>query len=225
MSIFDGVSRPMRATGLGLLAVAVVAAAVGGVTLVSGGDDPGEPDNAAATSSEAPSPGDGDDSGDDSGGESSNPDEEDSGDSSRPDDGDGSGDGGQNGDDQGKNPGGDKPNDGSADDADGQDQAVVDVTVPVRIYNNSNVGGLAAKATDALKARGWNVVETGNYSGGVIPNSTVYFRPGTDEEAAARSLAEDFGMRVKPRFPGIADSGAGIIMIVTKDYAGPVDVK
>ena len=33
------------------------------------------------------------------------------------------------------------------------------------------------------------VAETGNYSQGIIPTTTVYFRPGTDEEASAKELA------------------------------------
>ncbi|EHR63365.1 LytR C-terminal domain-containing protein [Saccharomonospora cyanea] len=210
MSIFDGVSRPMRAAGLGLLAVAVVAAAVGGVTLVSGGD---EPDHTAATSPaestprekerEAPkdgpesSPGESDGDAGDKGGAPDSGDSGNSGDSDKPGD---SGDGG----------------DGGA-----EDKPISDVSVPVRVYNNSTVKGLAADASDDLRALGWDVVETGNYSDGVIPASTVYYRPGTDEEAIARSLAKTFGMRVEPRFDGIADASPGIIMIVTQDYAGP----
>jgi len=91
----------------------------------------------------------------------------------------------------------------------------------VRVYNNSTIGGLAAEVREDLAARGWNVVEIGNYSAGNIPTSTVYFRPGTDEESAARALAEDFGMRVEPRFDGIADASPGVIVIVTKDYEEP----
>ncbi len=211
MSIFDGVSRPMRAAGLGLLAVAVVAAAVGGVTLVSGGD---ETDHTAATSPAEPTPREKDreapkdssspgESDGDTGDKGGAPDAGDSGDSGDSDKSGDSGDGGDGGD-------------GGA-----EDKPVSDVSVPVRVYNNSTVKGLAADASDDLRALGWDVVETGNYSDGVIPASTVYYRPGTDEEAIARSLAKTFGMRVEPRFDGIADASPGIIMIVTQDYAGP----
>lgn len=97
--------------------------------------------------------------------------------------------------------------------ADGRDQ-------PVRVYNNSKISGNAADATEDLKADGWNVVETGNYPQGIIPTTTVYYRPGTGEETAARTIGAAFGMRVEPRFDGIRDANPGVIVIVTKDYKG-----
>lgn len=91
---------------------------------------------------------------------------------------------------------------------------------PVRVYNNSTIKGLAARAADDLAAAGWPVAEVGNYSAGTIPTTTVYFRPGTGEEAPARELAADFGMRAESRFEGIADAQPGVIVIVTNDYQG-----
>ncbi|KOV83738.1 LytR C-terminal domain-containing protein [Nocardia sp. NRRL S-836] len=93
--------------------------------------------------------------------------------------------------------------------------------VPVRVYNNSTIAGLAARASDEVRANGWQVAETGNYSGGTIPTTTVYFRPGTDEEASARELAAVLKARVEPRFTGIDHAAPGIILIVTNDYRGP----
>ncbi len=204
MSIFDGVSRPMRATGLGLLAVAVVAAAIGGITLVSGDD---EPDHVAATSSAEPTRGE--------------KDREKSGDSS-PKESDDTGDEAGDADPDSENSdSADSTDADGSDDGEVEDQPISDDSVPVRVYNNSTIGGLAAEVREDLAARGWNVVEIGNYSAGNIPTSTVYFRPGTDEESAARALAEDFGMRVEPRFDGIADASPGVIVIVTKDYEEP----
>ncbi|WP_309111752.1 LytR C-terminal domain-containing protein [Saccharothrix sp.] len=92
---------------------------------------------------------------------------------------------------------------------------------PVRVYNNSNIQNLAARASDDVRKVGWDVVETGNYSQGVIPTTTVYFRPGTDEEAAAQQLARALRAEVKPRFDGIEAAHPGIIVIVTNDYQGP----
>lgn len=91
-------------------------------------------------------------------------------------------------------------------------------SVPVRVYNNSTVKNLASRAAEDLRENGWTVAATGNYSKGTIPTTTAYFRSGTDEEAAARALAEEFGMRTEPRFEGIAKSSPGVIVIVTKDY-------
>jgi hypothetical protein len=94
------------------------------------------------------------------------------------------------------------------------------VRAPLRVYNNSTIPGLAAKAAADFRAAGWPVEAVGNYSSGIIPTSTVYFRPGTDEEAAARQLGAEFGLRVEPRFAGLAGATPGLIVIVTNDYHG-----
>lgn len=91
-------------------------------------------------------------------------------------------------------------------------------SVPVRVYNNSKIKGLAHTAADDLRAEGWQVTEVANYPYGVIPTTTAYYRPGTDEEAAAREIAATFGMRVEERFDGIKKAPAGVIVIVTNDY-------
>jgi hypothetical protein len=96
---------------------------------------------------------------------------------------------------------------------------------PVRIYNNSTIAGLAARASDDVKRSGWEVAETGNYSQGQIPTTTVYFRPGTEEEASAKQLASVMQARVEERFDGIQTAHAGIIVIVTNDYKGAQNVK
>lgn len=92
--------------------------------------------------------------------------------------------------------------------------------VPVRVYNNSTITGLAVRAADEVRANGWTVEGTGNYSQGTIPTTTVYFRPGTDEEASAKELAGVLRARVEPRFDGIQSSAPGIILIVTNDFQG-----
>ena len=89
---------------------------------------------------------------------------------------------------------------------------------PVRVYNNSTIQGLAARAAEDFRRAGWTVVEVSNYPGGILPTSTVYFRPGTSEEAAARTLGNQFDLRIEPRFPGIEQASAGLIVIVTNDY-------
>lgn len=91
---------------------------------------------------------------------------------------------------------------------------------PVRVYNNSTISGLAGQASDEVKANGWTVAGTGNYSQGIIPTTTVYYRPGTAEEASAKELAALLRARVEPRFEGIESSAPGIILIVTNDYQG-----
>lgn len=97
-------------------------------------------------------------------------------------------------------------------------QPTPEPTAPVRVYNNSTIRGLAAQAADDFRRNGWQVEEVANYPHGVIPTSTVYFRPGTGEEAAARRLAQRFNLRVEPRFDGIAGAKPGLVVIVTNYY-------
>jgi hypothetical protein len=92
--------------------------------------------------------------------------------------------------------------------------------VEVRVLNNGTVTGLAAQAARDFRNDGWKVVEVGNYSQGIIPTTTAYFRPGTLEEAAARALADKFNMRAEARFPGIAGASSGVIVMITNDYGG-----
>ncbi|ANY10051.1 hypothetical protein AFB00_13615 [Pseudonocardia sp. HH130630-07] len=89
----------------------------------------------------------------------------------------------------------------------------------VRIYNNSTIRGLAEKAAGQFRTNGWDVAEVQNYSTGVIPTSTVYYREGSGERAAADEIAKKFGMRVEPRFDGIQDATPGVIVIVTRDFS------
>jgi hypothetical protein len=91
----------------------------------------------------------------------------------------------------------------------------------VRVYNNSTIRGLAARAARDLSAAGWTVVEVGNYARGTIPTTTVYYQEGTDQRAAAEALAAQFKIRVEARFPGIENASPGLILIVTNDYASP----
>jgi len=92
------------------------------------------------------------------------------------------------------------------------------VKAPVRVYNNSRVRDLAQQAATDFRGSGWNVTEIGNYPYGAIGTSTVYYRPGTREQAAAESLASSFGLRAAPRFSGIAGATPGLIVIITRDY-------
>ena len=46
----------------------------------------------------------------------------------------------------------------------------------------------------------------------------MYFQDGTNQRAGAEAIAAEFGMRVEPRFSGIAQASPGIIVIVTNDY-------
>lgn len=105
------------------------------------------------------------------------------------------------------------PETGSSDDAN-QSKIVV------RVYNNSTIKNLAHKVAEDFRSVGYSVPEVGNYSAGRIYTTTVYFRPGTGEEAQAREIAERFDARLEPRFEGLEDASPGVIAIITNDYSG-----
>ncbi|MFF0609013.1 LytR C-terminal domain-containing protein [Nocardia tengchongensis] len=93
--------------------------------------------------------------------------------------------------------------------------AGVDKSLPVRVYNNGTVAGLAKKTGDQLSGEGYNITEVGNYPGGVIPKTTVYYGSSPKEQALAKAIAAELGCSAEPRFPGISDSPTGVIVIVT----------
>ncbi len=93
--------------------------------------------------------------------------------------------------------------------------AASDKAVPVRVLNNSTVAGLAATTANQLTSEGWTIAETGNYPGGVIAKTTVYYGNSPGEQAAAQQIADQLGAAAEPRFAGIASSPPGVIVIVT----------
>lgn len=94
--------------------------------------------------------------------------------------------------------------------------AGADKSVPVRVLNNSDVQGLAARTAEKLTGAGWTVAETGNYGATTISKTTVYYGNSSSEKAAAEAVASALGTTAEPRFAGIANSAAGVIVIVTQ---------
>ena len=90
----------------------------------------------------------------------------------------------------------------------------------MRVYNNSTISGLAAGAAEDFRERRLDGRRGGQLLvlGGVIPTSTVYYRPGTGEQGAAERIGSEFGLRAAPRFAGLTDASPGLIVIVTNDY-------
>jgi hypothetical protein len=89
--------------------------------------------------------------------------------------------------------------------------------VPVSVLNNSRIKGLASRAAARFRAAGWPVAGEGNYSGGVISTTTVYYAPG--QQASAERFAREFGIaRVAPRFAGLPTRGMTVVL--TRDYRG-----
>ncbi|WP_114718597.1 LytR C-terminal domain-containing protein [Rhodococcus sp. AG1013] len=95
--------------------------------------------------------------------------------------------------------------------------ARVDKSIPVRVFNNSTVSGLAGQTASELTSSGWNVSETGNYSYGLIQNTTVYYGDTAAEKQAAQAIAAELGVTAEPRFAGISSASPGVIVIVTSN--------
>jgi hypothetical protein len=108
---------------------------------------------------------------------------------------------------------------GSGSGSSGSGGGAEDVRMPLRVYNNSTIPGLAARGASDFESAGWTVTDIGGYNGR-IPVSTVYYREGTAEKDAADFLASAFGLRAQPRFDGIQDASPGVIVILTRDYQG-----
>ncbi|MGW4480511.1 LytR C-terminal domain-containing protein [Rhodococcus triatomae] len=89
-------------------------------------------------------------------------------------------------------------------------------SVTVRVFNNSTISGLAAETATTLEADGWTVAETGNYSTGNVPTTTVYYSAtSATEKKAAQEIAAELGIPAEQRFSGIASASPGVIVIVT----------
>ncbi|MCP2291529.1 LytR C-terminal domain-containing protein [Nocardia amikacinitolerans] len=97
----------------------------------------------------------------------------------------------------------------------GAPAAGVNRAVPVRVLNNSLVAGLAARTAEELTASGWTNVSPGNYAGGTIAKTTVYYGNTAGEREAAVAIAAQLGATAEPKSAGIGDSAAGVVVILT----------
>ena len=99
------------------------------------------------------------------------------------------------------------------------DSAPAVSTVPVVIYNNSTVTGLAGRTGDQLRASGFAVGDVANMPSnrGVVPESTAFYGAGPGEQEAAQAIGAQLGIAVQPRPADMVDEGPGVIVIVTQD--------
>ena len=202
---------PYRAIAMVLLTLVVIAIAIGLVQLFTGSDDDNSAEPASQSVVESPSDAGGADSA-----EGSAP----GGTEGQQQDGTGQQGGadaeapaneaqnGQNGAAAGENGA------GAANGAAGPGE------VPVRVYNNSTISGLADDVAGTLRGSGADVKEVGNYSEGNVPTSGVYYGEGAGEKAEAERIAGELGIEARPRFEGLGDAAPGVIVIVTQDMQG-----
>ncbi|MEV0028622.1 LytR C-terminal domain-containing protein [Nocardia sp. NPDC050793] len=97
----------------------------------------------------------------------------------------------------------------------GAPAATADRAVPVRVLNNSLVPGLAARTAEELSASGWTNVSPGNYAGGNIAKTTVYYGNTAGEREAAMVIATQLGATAAPKSAGIGDGSPGVLVILT----------
>jgi hypothetical protein len=133
--------------------------------------------------------------------------------------GDGDGDGDKKGDgdqgSQGDSDGdGDKKGDGNkGDDKKGDDKKDTQggpvPQIPVYVFNQTSISGLAAETASSLEASGWNIAGVDNWIG-TVPEDTVYFYPG--DRAAAERLSQSSG--INRVWPASAPMPAGALTII-----------
>jgi len=147
------------------------------------------------------------------------------------DDGDGDGDGNGNGNGNG-NGGGDEKNNGGGgnggdddkkgggggnggddDKNNGPNSTGPVPQIPVYVFNQTTISGLAAETGAEFEASGWNVVGVDNWIG-TVPQDTVYFYPG--DRAAAERLSSDFP-GIARVWPASAPMPAGALTVILAD--------
>jgi hypothetical protein len=167
--------------------------------MTSGDDEGGQTDNPPRVTQPTPTPSA--TPTDTGGGDKNNGDKNNGG----KNDGDGKNNGGQNNGD-GKNNGG--KNDGDKNNGGGSTAPVPQI--PVYVFNQTSVTGLAAETASQFEADGWNIVGVDNWVG-TVPEDTVYFYPG--DRAAADRLSQSFPA-VGRVWPASAPMPAGALTVI-----------
>jgi hypothetical protein len=85
----------------------------------------------------------------------------------------------------------------------------------VRVYNLSDVAGLAEETATRLRDAEWDVAETGNLTLEGVTATTVYFGEAPGEKDAADEIGALLQAPVEPRTPAVADQPPGVIVAVT----------
>lgn len=85
----------------------------------------------------------------------------------------------------------------------------------VRVFNTSEIAGLADQTATRLRDAEWNVTETGNLTLEGVTATTVYFGEAPGEKEAADEIGELLGAAVEPRTPAVAEQPPGVIVAVT----------
>ena len=92
----------------------------------------------------------------------------------------------------------------------------VNRALEVGVFNSTGTAGLAARVGDQARAAGWAVSSVGNWSGGPVNTSIVFYRSAA-EAASAQALAADLGIPTVLEAPGL---GIPLAAVVGPGYAG-----
>ncbi|MGH8968907.1 MAG: LytR C-terminal domain-containing protein [Actinomycetes bacterium] len=87
----------------------------------------------------------------------------------------------------------------------------------VVVLNQTSRRGLAGDVADRLRAAGFDVVATGNFTG-AVPSTTVYYPAGAKADARAAAEALPTDPRTRPRFGNL--STTRLTVVVTLSYPG-----
>jgi hypothetical protein len=105
-------------------------------------------------------------------------------------------------------------------------EAAAPVRAPLTVLNATETTGMAAKASDAFVAAGWESAGVGGYTGGDVAASTVFFTEGDEtQRQAAVQLVDAFPQLQgpTPRFfelpAGV--SAPGLVVVLAADWQQP----
>jgi hypothetical protein len=85
----------------------------------------------------------------------------------------------------------------------------------VRVFNLTDIAGLAEGTANRLRDAQWNVTETGNLTLDGVTATTVYFGQTPGEQEAADEIGSLLEAPVEPRTPAVAEQPPGVIVAVT----------
>jgi hypothetical protein len=102
------------------------------------------------------------------------------------------------------------------------DAPATPVRVPVTVLNATDTTGLAGRISAALTGSGWPAAGTGQYTGGDVPVTTVYFTEGDEQQRqAAVQLVDQFPQITGPatRFFPVPDQATpGLVVVAAGDW-------
>ena len=84
------------------------------------------------------------------------------------------------------------------------------------VLNNSRVTGLAARYATSIRAKGWTVTRTDNWTRSDLARTTVFYAPG--DKAAAQAFAKAFGV-VDDVEPALSGMGPDLTLVLTSAAA------